>query len=150
MTDRRDTYRPDEGRRDIHLDDIVRGVGSFISLVAEVVESVGSAVNQPASAGGALDTFAPTRLPAGSPVSGVRDPLVELFDEGDEIVVVIDWPYAAENQIQVEVQDDVLAVTIGGEFPHTTELLLPAAVDPASLRRTHRNGMTEVRLTRSE
>jgi HSP20 family molecular chaperone IbpA len=148
-----DRRPPDEQEwRDIHLDDIIRGVGSFISLVSSVVESVETAVGTGRShelRAPATQT-APARIGAGAALAGVRDPLVDLFDEGDEIVVVVEWPYVDEGQLQVEVQDDVLSLTIGGEWPYSTDLLLPGSVEAASMRQIYRNGLTEVRLRRAD
>ncbi|MEN9934071.1 MAG: hypothetical protein RLZZ387_650 [Chloroflexota bacterium] len=151
---------PEQGRtppeeqewKDIHLEDIIRGVGSFISFVSGVVETVETAVGQRSHEvrkTGPQQT-PPARLGAGAAVAGVRDPVVDLFDEGEEIVLVVEWPYVDEGQLLVEVQDDVLSLAIGGDLPYATDLLLPAAVDPPSLRQTYRNGMTEVRLRKIE
>jgi HSP20 family molecular chaperone IbpA len=150
MSDRSERT-PDDGWRDIHLDDILKGVSTFIALVSDVVETV--TVNQsrrdPSRPLAQATPSAPTRLGAGALAAGVRDPIVELFDEGAQIVVVIEWPYVDEAPIEIDLQDDVLSVSIGGEPAYTTEILLPGMVNAATLERSYRNGMTEVRLQRA-
>jgi HSP20 family molecular chaperone IbpA len=152
MSDRREHTPNDDGWRDIHLDDILKGVSTFITLVSGVVETVGSAVNQsrrdPSRPLAPAAPSAPTRLGAGSLVAGTRDPIVDLFDEGAEIVLVVEWPYVDQAPIQIDLQDDVLSLTIGGDRPYRTDVLLPGMVDATTLERACRNGITEVRLRR--
>lgn len=145
MPDRSDPK--DEGWRDIHLDDIVRGVGSLIGFVSGVAESVGSTMNQ-------------SRTPAARPVNrgqpfahvepevDAREPTVDLFDEGAEIVLVVDWRDGDAGQIEVAVEGDVLSLSFGGAAP-ALDLLLPGVVDPSSLRLSARNGISEIRLRRA-
>jgi HSP20 family molecular chaperone IbpA len=152
MSDRRELTPNDDGWRDIHLDDIVKGVSTFITLLSGVVETVSSSVNQsrrdPSRPLAPTAPSAPARLGAGSLVAGMRDPIVDLFDEGAQIVLVVEWPYVDEAPIQIDLQDDVLSLSIGGDRPYATEILLPGMVDAATLERTCRNGITEVRLQR--
>ena len=82
----------------------------------------------------------------GPEVADVREPMVDLFDEGEEIVVVIELPGVAEEEIQIEVHDDVLCLETAGERKYAKEILLPSAVRGEGLRRTYRNGILELRL----
>jgi HSP20 family protein len=148
MSDRAPRPPEDEGWKDIHLDDIVWGVGSLLTFLSGIVEGAGSAANQ-------------SRTPAARPIgSGTlhrapdlaadpREPLLDLFDEGEEIVVVVEWPDGDPSQIEAEANGDVLALSFGGGAPDA-DLLLPAPVDPAVLRRSTRNGVTEIRLRRAD
>lgn len=152
MSDRTPDSPADEGWRDIYLDDILKGVGSFINLVSDVVESVGSAVSQsrtPAARPRVPLPQAPRHLGMAAQAAGVREPIVDLFDEGEEIVLVIEWPYGDEGRIEVGVQDDVLSISMGGELPYSADLLLPGVVDAATLRQSYRNGISEIRLRRA-
>ncbi len=137
----------DEGWRDIHLEDIARGVGSLINFVSDVVESFGSAIGQTRTP--AARPLSPrSAWPQGAGPAEPRDLLLDLFDEGAEIVLVIEWPDDA-GPLEVSVQDDVLTLAFEGEAP-AIDLLLPAIVDPASLRLSARNGISEIRLRRAE
>ena len=152
MSDPMERTSNDDGWRDIHLDDIVRGVSSFIAMVSDVFENVSSSVSQPrrdpSRPLASTAPSSPARLGAGSPVAGTRDPIVDLFDEGAQIVLIVEWPYVDEAPIQIDLQDDVLSLNIGGEPPYTTEILLPGLVNASTVERTCRNGITEVRLQR--
>ena len=55
-------------------------------------------------------------------------------------------PGAAEEEIQIEVEEDILSLETGGDSKYAKEILLPAAVDAASLQKTFRNGILELRL----
>lgn len=137
----------DEGWRDIHLDDIARGVGSLINFVSDVVESFGSTVGQARTPAARPISPRPAGAPADADAADQRDLLLDLFDEGEEIVLVAEWPDDA-GPLEVSVQDDVLTLAFADEAP-PIELLLPAVVDPASLRRADRNGIVEIRLRRA-
>jgi hypothetical protein len=148
------TPRPpeDEGWRDIHLDDIARGVGTLIGFVSGVVSTVGSAVNQNRTAAARPLGGRPVARPwsPGPPAAPAptREPLLDLFDEGDEFVLLVEWPDGDPALIEASARDDVLSLAFGAEAP-AVDLLLPAVVDPASLRRRERNGTVAFRLRRA-
>jgi HSP20 family protein len=85
----------------------------------------------------------------GPVVADVREPLVDTFDEGTEIVVVAELPGVSEAQVQVELKDDILSITTDGDRRYAKEILLSDPVDPASLRQTYTNGILELRLKKA-
>ena len=89
------------------------------------------------------------RTEDGPVVADVREPLVDLFDEADEIVLVAEMPGANEEDVSVELHDDVLVLETSGERKYAREVLLPAAVDAASLQKTFRNGILELKLKKA-
>lgn len=82
----------------------------------------------------------------GPEVVDVREPLIDVFDEDTEIVVAAELPGVKEETIEVEVRGDVLALSSSGERRYAKEVLLPSAVDAASMRRSFNNGLLELRL----
>lgn len=84
----------------------------------------------------------------GPVVADVREPLVDIFDEGQEIVLVAELPGVSEEEICVEVRDDVLSLQTTGQRKYEKEILLPSAVDVKSLEKTFKNGILELRLKR--
>jgi hypothetical protein len=150
----RPAYSPqDEGWRDIHLEDLIRGAGALITFVSDVAAQLGSAVNQTRTPAARPFNNAP-RFPYAATYSppqtapAVRAPLVELFDEGEEIILVVEWPDGDVGQLSVSVEDDVLSLAFGAGAPNI-DLLLPALVNPSSLRQQTRNGIAEIRLGRA-
>lgn len=85
----------------------------------------------------------------GPEVVDVREPLIDVFDEDTEIVIAAELPGVKEEAIEVEVRGDVLALSSTGERRYAKEVLLPSPVDPASLRRSFKNGLLELRLKKS-
>jgi HSP20 family molecular chaperone IbpA len=133
MSEQQDRKSDEEGFQDIYLEDILNGVGTFLLMASEFVEILG--------AGGA-----PPFNPDSASQSGARTPLIDVFDEGLEIVLALELPGASADRVAVEVQDDILSLEINGERPYRTEILLPRIVDPASLSQAFRNGILEIRL----
>jgi HSP20 family protein len=85
----------------------------------------------------------------GPVVADVREPLVDLFDEGQEIVIVAELPGVGEEEICVEVQDDILSLETTGERKYAKEILLPEAAKATTLQKTYRNGILELRLKKA-
>ncbi|MGA2829471.1 MAG: archaeal heat shock protein Hsp20 [Streptosporangiaceae bacterium] len=87
----------------------------------------------------------------GPVVSDTREPLVDVFDEGEEVVVVAEIPGVQEKDIHLEVNGDVLALSATGpKRKYEKEILLPAAVDPGEQRRSYQNGYLELRFTKTQ
>lgn len=78
-------------------------------------------------------------------VEEVREPLVDVFDEGQEIVVTAELPGASEGEITIDLQGDVLTIKSEGERHYAKEVPLPARVDAGSLQKKYNNGVLEVR-----
>lgn len=84
----------------------------------------------------------------GAVVADVREPLVDVFEEEQEIVVVAELPGVAEEEVGVDVNEDILSVKTTGDRKYEKEILLPAAVDAESLSKTFKNGILELRAKR--
>lgn len=85
----------------------------------------------------------------GPEVAESREPLVDIFDEGDELHVVAEVPGVEERDVTVEVHGDILAIETTGARRYAKELLLPAAGSPVGLRTTYRNGILEIRIKKA-
>jgi HSP20 family molecular chaperone IbpA len=133
MPEQHDRKPDDEGFQDIYLEDIVKGVGSLLLMASEFVGALGSS--------GTLHD-----QPSPALRSGIRAPLIDIFDEGQELVLVIELPGVSNDRVTLAVQDDIFVLEIGGQPPHITEILLPRIVDPTTLSHTFRNRILEVRL----
>ena len=94
-----------------------------------------------------IESFGNVRsTPSGPVVAEVREPMVDIFDEGDEIRVIAELPGVDEKGIQVEVKDDILTLTAqGAERKYQKEVLLPSPVKP-QVHQSYRNGILEIKL----
>lgn len=83
-------------------------------------------------------------------VSETREPLVDVFDEGKEILIVFELPGVAEGDISVELNGDVLVLFAQGlRHRYESETLLPATVEADSAQQRYENGYLQVRYSKS-
>jgi HSP20 family protein len=169
----KNTRKTDAGVHvDLGFGDLFRGLGSFLDVVSDLVEKSEeikekqgefvagkTASGEPirgvygfsirtATGGGMpkVESFGNIRDTAKGPVvDETREPLVDVFDEEAAVLVVVELPGVADGEIQVTVEDDILTLQTTGRRHYAKEVLLPAAVDPASLAKTYTNGVLEVR-----
>ncbi|MGD0089834.1 MAG: gas vesicle protein GvpH [Planctomycetota bacterium] len=84
-------------------------------------------------------------------VADEREPIVDVFDETDHVLVVAELPGVEQAQVQAEVKDDVLLISAAGkDRRYRKEVLLPSKFPPAALSRSFRNGILEVRLAKKK
>jgi HSP20 family protein len=125
-----------EGEIDLgHLKEGMKGVFGFSIKSAiggkPVVESFGNI----------------KKTPQGPKIEQEREPIIDVFDEKDEVVVMAEMPGIRDEGITVDLRGDILAIK--GANKHRNyykEILLPAKVKPASLTSNYKNGVLEVRI----
>lgn len=80
-------------------------------------------------------------------VDEIREPLVDVFEEQDHVLVVAELPGIAQEEVQLDLKDDILAITAAhGDKKYHKEVLLPAAFAPEKMSHTCRSGILEVKL----
>ncbi|NTU78728.1 MAG: Hsp20/alpha crystallin family protein [Chloroflexales bacterium] len=178
MTDKDKQRRPTQPSINIDLGfgGLFKNLGDLIDLVSDMADSAeaeggettrsgefqvkglgdkargvyGFSIRTGASGSPKVERFGNIRATEEGPVvADVREPLVDLFDEGDEILIVAELPGVSEAQVQVELHDDILSVTTSGDRRYAKEILLSDPVDPASLQKTYTNGILELRLKKA-
>ncbi len=83
----------------------------------------------------------------GAVVDEVREPIVDVFDEGEGLVVVAELPGVGEDDIRLEVRDDILDLAAKADGrKYSKEILLPSPVDADSMESTYKNGILEIKL----
>jgi len=83
----------------------------------------------------------------GAVVAEVREPIVDVFDEGESLVVIAELPGVEEDDIHLEVKDDILDLSAEAEHrKYSKEILLPSPVDADSLESSYKNGILEIKL----
>jgi len=155
------------------LGGVFKGLGSFIELLAEMAEKGENLAertgeikglregmrgvygfNVRMGLGGApqVQQFGNVRATnAGPVVDEVREPMVDVFDEGDAILVVAEMPGVSIKDIVIDVKGDVLSISTIETAPrkYAKEVLLPAGVSVASQRSTLKNGVLELRFNKA-
>jgi HSP20 family protein len=87
----------------------------------------------------------------GPQVATVREPITDLFDENDHLVVIAELPGVEEETISVEISQDILNLSASGNgYTYEKELLLTQKVVPSSLVKTYKNGIVHIRLDKEK
>lgn len=156
---------------DMGMGGLFKGLGDFLDVISNLAEKAGDAeVNRSGEInveglgdkvkavygfsvrtgiGGTpkVESFGNIRPTKEGPVvDDVREPMVDMFDEDAEIVVVAELPGVMENEIVTEVQDDILSLQTTGKYKYAKEVLLSSPVDPTGMTRAYNNGILELRM----
>lgn len=172
MTEKKRTRQEEGIRVNFGLGGLFKGIGNFIDLLSEMVEEgeeevsrtgefkvkgldqargvYGFSVRMGLGGTPTVEHFGNIRATDEGPVvAEEREPLVDVFDEGELILVVAELPGVDKDDIQIEVQDDILSLSATGARKYTKELLLPSLVDADTMETTYHNGILEVRLRKA-
>lgn len=80
-------------------------------------------------------------------IEEVIEPLIDIFEESDNVLVVAELPGVNEDDFHFQVKGDVLNIEAkGGHRQYRKEILLPAMVDPEGATTVFKNGIIEIRL----
>ncbi len=98
-----------------------------------------------------VETFGNIRKSETGPVvEEVREPLVDLFDEGDVMRVIAELPGVESTDIATELEGDILTITSRGKaHKYQKEVLLPSKGQADSLKTSYRNGILEITLRKT-
>lgn len=147
------------------LGGLFRGLGSLLDLIADLEQKGKTEFQQQQVVQGPGETSAvfgvSVRLglggqpvvqsfgnvrpgPKGPAVEAVREPVVDVLDEGETFRLVAELPGVNADEITVEVRGDVVTLQTTGRRKYAREILLPAAVDPVPQTQTYANGVAEI------
>lgn len=95
-----------------------------------------------------FETFGNIRkTPEGTILVEEREPLTDVFDEKDEVIVISEIPGVNGEGIALNLRDDILEITAAGKNKkYHKEVLLPIKVKKETLTYTYTNGILEVRV----
>ncbi|ODS34282.1 MAG: heat shock protein [Candidatus Scalindua rubra] len=87
------------------------------------------------------------KTPKGPVVEELREPIVDVFDEKDHILVVAELPGIKEEDIKTDIKGNVLNISSEkGERKYKKEVLLPSKVKAEPISSTYKNGILEIKL----
>jgi HSP20 family protein len=79
-------------------------------------------------------------------VQEVREPMVDVFEEEDHLLVLAELPGIGKEDVRVEVKDDVLTISAArGDKKYRKEVLLPRTVSKEKMQVSCNNGVLEIR-----
>jgi HSP20 family protein len=95
-----------------------------------------------------VEEFGNIRREAGRPrITEEREPLVDVFEDDNSVVVVAELPGVEKDKIKLRVVDNKLVIRASNEHrKYYKEVELPAKVRPDSAKATYKNGVLEVKL----
>jgi HSP20 family protein len=103
-----------------------------------------------AAAGGksTVETFGNIKkTPEGPKVEAEREPMTDVFDEKDEIVIIAEMPGIEENDVTIDLKGDMLDISAERNTrKYHKELLLPLKVEQEKMKVKYNNGILEIRI----
>jgi len=79
-----------------------------------------------------------------------RQPLVDVFEEADALLVVAEVPGLDPTALRLTIEDGTLVIAGEGRVRYRRVVALPAAIEAAAMTYAIRNGILEVRLPRAK
>ena len=124
---------------EINLDNIKKGMKGVYGFTINTAVGGGSPK---------VETFGNIKkTPEGPKVDEEREPITDIFDEKDEIVVIAEMPGIAENDLKIDLKEDILEISaISKNRTYRKELLLPVKAVSQNLTHKFKNGILEIRI----
>ena len=87
------------------------------------------------------------KTPSGPVVKEERDPLIDVFDEKDEVVIMAEMPGVDKEGVTVSLKGDILEISGAGKNrKYYKEVLLTMGLKPETLTHSYNNGVLEVKI----
>ncbi len=161
----------DFGLGKVSFSGLFQGIGSLIDLVSRIEEEgqeevqregkftspsgrvkavYGISVNTGVGGKPTIEPFGNVRKTARGPVvEEEREPLVDIFDEKDHVSIIAELPGIEEEHIHIKLQGDILTFSAAnGDRKYYKEVVLPGDADAATLTRTYKNGILEIKISK--
>lgn len=159
--------RIDKEGFDFGIGGVFKGIGSLLDLIADMEKRGETEVKREGEFGKGVKAvygfsvkFAGSGKPTVEPfgnvredkekgpvVDEVREPIVDVFDEEDTIIIIAELPGVDEKDITFEIKDDIVMLSAGtGEKKYYKEILLSKPVNEKKTSPSYRNGIFELKL----
>src|ERR1035437_8380098 len=87
------------------------------------------------------------KSPEGPKVDEEREPITDVFDEKDEIVIIAEMPGIEECDLNIDLKEDILEISaVSKNRTYPKELLLPVKVIEQNLSHKFTNGILEIKI----
>lgn len=176
MTNKRNSKRKTtSGGLDLGIGGILKGLGDLVEKLEEISES-GEPLSKTGEIGGeggqvkgiygftvkvGLGGDKPRVEPFGNlhkdaksghtVVQETREPLVDVFEEDEHILVVAEMPGISAGDVGVEVEQDLLTITAAhGNKKYRKEVLLPESVRQENVEWNCHNGVLEIKCRKAQ
>jgi len=79
-----------------------------------------------------------------------REPIVDIFEEEDHVMVVTELPHVNEKDINIKVEENALTINAdNAPKNYVKKVMLPTPVRKDTVKSTYRNNVLEVRLEKA-
>jgi len=87
------------------------------------------------------------KTPEGPRVDEEREPITDVFDEENEMVIIAEMPGIEQEDIKIELKEDILGISaVSKSRTYRKELLLPSKALLQDLNQKFTNGILEIRI----
>jgi len=87
------------------------------------------------------------KTPEGPKVEEEREPMTDVFDEKEELVIIAEMPGIEEADLKIDLKEDILDISAArNSRKYHKELLLPAKVQKENMKVKYNNGILEIRI----
>jgi HSP20 family protein len=122
----------------------IRGSGKDVKGIYGFTVKVGLGEDKPR-----IEPFGNIRKDAKSGrtvVQEVREPVVDVFEEQDHVLVVAEMPGVSADNVQLAVEDDLLTISAErGDKKYRKEVLLPGGFAREKMQVSCNNGVVEIK-----
>ena len=121
---------------------------SFDHLKKGMKGVYGFTINTAGGGSPKVETFGNIKkTPEGPKVDEEREPITDLFNEKNEMVIIAEMPGIEENDLKIDLKSDILEISAKSKNrTYRKEMLLPAKALKQNLRHKFTNGILEIRI----
>ncbi|MFH1859815.1 MAG: Hsp20/alpha crystallin family protein [bacterium] len=89
------------------------------------------------------------KTPKGPIIEEERDPIIDIFDEKEEIRLYAEMPGVGEEDIIIDLKGDILDISAQSkDRKYHKEILLPTKVKVETLQSSYKNGILEIKISK--
>ncbi len=121
---------------------------SFDHLKKGMKGVYGFTINTAGGGSPKVETFGNIKKTADGPkVNEEREPITDIFDEKQEIVILAEMPGVEEDDLTIDLNGDILEISAAGKSrSYRKEMLLQEKVLKQNIRHKFTNGILEIRI----
>ena len=108
----------------------------------------GFTVNTAGGGSPRVETFGNIKkTPEGPKVNEEREPITDIFDEEDEVMIIAEMPGIEETDLKIDLKEDILEISaVSKSRTYRKELLLPSKAVMENLTHKFTNGILEIKI----
>lgn len=164
---------PEDTNFNIDLGNLFKGLGGFVNLVNKMCEEAKSEITRTGEITG-LDSdkglrgiygFTIRTCSGGTPqiesfgnikkkenrvtVQEIREPIIDVFDENDSLVIVAELPGVKKEDIDLDITDNAIIISAyGPDRRYAKEVQLPYKIRPDKIKWSFNLGILEVKMAK--